>query len=230
LIARSRDELDEIADELGSRCAVAVADVGDPTAVDAAVASVIDALGAPDILVNNAGVGAYAAMLEEDPAVFERLMRVNYLGTVNATLAVLPHMAARRRGHIVNVASIAGRVGAPFEAAYSASKFAVVGMSEALAAEVGALGVRVSLVNPGPVVTSFTAARGVPFQRRFPRPVRAERVAAAIVTALERDRFEQIIPRWLSIGAIVRSIAPGLYRRGLLRSTARESGALARRL
>ena len=230
LIARSGGELDDLGAALGSRCAVAVADVGDRSAVDTAIGSLIGTLGPPDVLVNNAGVGAYASMLEEDPAVFERLMRVNYLGTVYATLAVLPHMASRRRGHIVNVASIAGRVGAPFEAAYSASKFAVVGMSEALAAEVGALGVRVSLVNPGPVVTSFTAARGVPFQRRFPRPVRAERVAAAIVTALERDRFEQIIPRWLSIGAIVRSIAPGLYRRGLLRSTARESGALARRL
>jgi short-subunit dehydrogenase len=230
LIARSGDELDDIRSALGSRCAVAVADVGDASAVDAAVASVIGVLGPPDILVNNAGVGAYAAVLEEDPAVFERLMRVNYLGTVHATLAVLPHMAARRRGHIVNVASIAGRLGAPFEAAYSASKFAVVGLSEALAAEVGALGIRVSLVNPGPVATSFTEARGVPFQRRFPRPVRAVRVAAAIVAAIERDRFEQVIPRWLNGGAVVRSLAPGLYRRGLLRSTARESGALAHRL
>jgi 3-oxoacyl-[acyl-carrier protein] reductase len=229
LLARSEAELTALAAELGGRTAVAVADVADAAAVDAAVASLVGALGPVDVLVNNAGVGAYASVLEEDPTTHERLMRVNYLGTVHPTLAVLPAMAARRRGHIVNVASIAGRVGAPFEAAYSASKFAVVGWSEALAAEMAPLGVRVSLVNPGPVATSFTDARGVPFQRSVPRPIAAEQVAAAIVHAVEHDRFEQTLPRWLRIAPIVRAVAPNLYRRSIVQSTRKESAALARR-
>lgn len=214
----------------GPRTAVAVADVTDKAQVNRAFATLGDQLGPPDILVNNAGVGAYASMLEEDPEAYERLMLVNYLGTVYAIQAVLPGMAARRRGHIVNIASVAGRLGAPFEAAYSASKFAVVGLSESLAAEVQALGIHVSLINSGPVKTRFTETRGVPFQRRFPRPLEPERVAAAVVEAVERDRFEQTIPKWLRFGSIARAIAPDLYRRGLLRDAAKEANALARRL
>jgi len=229
LVARSGDELEQLADELGPRTAVATADVSDRAQVERAVAEVTAVVGPVDLLVNNAGIGAYAAVLEESAETPERLMQVNYLGTVHPTLAVLGGMAARGRGHIVNVASIAGRVGAPFEAAYSASKFAVVGWSEALAAEVDALGIRVSLVNPGPVSTSFTAARGVPFQRSVPRPVSAERVAAAVVRAIEHDHFEQTIPRWLRVGPIVRALAPGLYRRGVVRDSRRAAEELSRR-
>jgi short-subunit dehydrogenase len=233
LIARSEADLGRVAGKLGrsarsARSAVAVADVADQRQVHNAIQQVVDELGDVDVLVNNAGVGSYASMLDEDVATFERLMRVNYLGTVYPTLAVLPSMAARRRGHIVNVASIAGRVGAPFEAAYSASKFAVVGMSEALAAEVQGFGIRVSLVNPGPVRTHFTEARGVPFQRKIPRPVSAERIAEAVVAAIESDRFEQIIPRWLKSGPIVRALRPEMYRRALLRSTSKEARRLVK--
>jgi 3-oxoacyl-[acyl-carrier protein] reductase len=229
LIARSRADLDELAATLGSRVAVATADVGDEHEIEQAITSVTTELGPPDILVNNAGIGAYAAMLDEDPETFERLMRVNYLGTVHATLAVLPGMAERRRGHIVNVASVAGKLGAPFEAAYSASKFAVVGLSESLAAEMQAFDVHVSLVNPGPVRTHFTEARGVPFQRDVPKPVTPERIADAIVAAIERDLFEQTIPKWLRIGSVARAIVPNLYRSGLLRDSAKEADAFARR-
>lgn len=230
LVARSGDELGELAASLGPRVHPVTADVADRGQVEAALAEVADSLGPVDLLVNNAGVGAYASMLEESPDAFERLMRINYLGTVYATLAVLGPMVARRRGHIVNVASVAGKLGAPFEAAYSASKFAVVGMSESLAAEVHPFGVRVSLVNPGPVDTSFTDARGVPFQRSVPRPVRAERVAASIVAAVDRDRFEQSVPRWLRIGSVVRAVAPDLYRRGLFRDSAKEAASFVHRL
>jgi 3-oxoacyl-[acyl-carrier protein] reductase len=230
LVARSGGELEEVAAGLRGRTVVAVADVSDRQQIDTAMRRIADELGPVDVLVNNAGIGAYRSVLEETPETYARLMEVNYLGTVYPTLAVLPSMAGRRRGHIVNVASIAGRVGAPFESAYSGSKFAVVGFSESLAAEVQAFGIAVSLVNPGPVDTHFTEARGVPFQRKVPRPVSPDRVARAIVAAVERNRFEQIIPSWLGIGPIVRAAAPGLYRRGLLRSTAGEAADLARRL
>lgn len=229
LIARRADALHALAGTLGSRAAVAIADVTVRAEVEAAVQELEAAIGPPDVLVNNAGLGAYASVLEEHDDTFEHLMAVNYLGTVYATRAVLGGMAARGRGHIVNVASVAGRVGAPFEAAYSASKFAVVGFSESLAAEMGELGVAVSLVNPGPVATGFTDARGVPFQRKVPRPRRPEEIAAAVVRAIEHGVFEQTIPRWLRVGAVVRAVAPGAYRKGLLRDARRESAALAAR-
>jgi short-subunit dehydrogenase len=230
LLARSTDELEEAKDELGNRVAVATGDVTDRHHLEASLAELERALGAPTVLVNNAGVGAYAAVMEEDPGTFERLMAVNYLGTVHATRAVLPAMARRGHGHIVNIASVAGRVGAPFEAAYSASKFAVVGFSEALTAEVAPLGIKVSLINPGPVTTRFTEARGVPFQRKVPRPIDPGTVASAVVDAVRADRFEQTLPRWLRSGSIVRALAPQLYRRGLLASTSGEARQLAERL
>jgi 3-oxoacyl-[acyl-carrier protein] reductase len=229
LLARSEGELAEAAGRLGEGAAFAAADVADEAAVWRAVESLEGELGPPDILVNNAGIGAYAAVLEAPPESFERLMRVNYQGTVHATRAVLAGMVSRRRGHIVNVASVAGRLGAPFEAAYSASKFAVVGFTESLAAEVRPLGVSVSLVNPGPVDTHFTEARGVPFQRRFPRPLRPEVVARAITASIEDDIFERTLPRWLRTGTVARAVAPQLYRRGLVRASRKESAALGRR-
>jgi short-subunit dehydrogenase len=235
LVARGAAELDDLASEL-RRCAgpgsvaTAVADVGDRSALERAMDELREALGVADALVNNAGIGAYAAVLEEDPDAFDRLMRVNYLGTVHATLAVLPDMVQRRRGHVVNVASVAGRLGAPFEAAYSASKFAVVGFTESLAAEVGQLGVKVSLVETGPVHTSFTDARGVPFQRERPRPLRAETVVDGILGVLEHDRAEVLLPRWFRLPVAVRALLPAAYFRGLLRDARAESQALGRRI
>ena len=230
LLARSGADLAALADELETDVAIAEADIADRIRVEGAVAALTRELGPPDILVNNAGIGAYASILEEDPDCYERLMQVNYLGTVHATRAVLPGMVERRRGHIVNVASVAGKLGAPFEAAYSASKFAVVGFTESLAAEAAPFGIGVSLVNPGPVDTDFTDARGVPFQRRVPHPIKPERVAKAIVAAIEDETFEQLLPRWLRLGVVTRAVAPGSYRRGLIRDSKKDGAELVARI
>jgi len=80
------------------------------------------------------------------------------------------------------------------------------------------------------VDTDFTKARGVPFQRSVPRPVSPERVASLVVRAIEDDRFEQTIPRWLRSGSIARTIAPNLYRRGLFRDSAKDAASLVHRM
>jgi 3-oxoacyl-[acyl-carrier protein] reductase len=232
LISRTPGELEQLADELerhgGADVGVAEADVGDPAQVHGALAVLRSEIGPPDILVNNAGVGAYAAFLDEELETFERLMRVNYLGTVHTIREVLPGMVERQRGHIVNIASVAGLLGAPNETAYSSSKFAVVGLSEALAAEVASLGVGVSLVNPGPVATHFTEARGVEFQRDRPRPLRAEQVADAVMRAVDDDRFEQVLPRWLRFPTVIRAAMPQLFLRGVVRDTAKHASRATR--
>jgi short-subunit dehydrogenase len=214
LIARSKNELDAVLAEAGGNGAVATADIGERDEVEAAIAALAAELGPIDILVNNAGAGSYSAVADTDIEVYERLMRLNYLGTVYATKAVLPSMLDRRRGHIVNVGSIAGRIGAPFEAAYSASKFAVSGFTECLAVEVHSRGVGVSMVNPGPVQTDFFDARGVPYARKTPKPVPAAAVAAAVVKAVEKDRLEQFVPKFLGGATVARHLMPGIYRWG----------------
>ncbi|HVL33119.1 MAG TPA: SDR family NAD(P)-dependent oxidoreductase [Actinomycetota bacterium] len=216
LIARSKDELEALAREIEG-ASIASADVAVRSEIEEAIGQIARELGPIDILVNNAGIGAYGPVADTEPDVFEQLIRVNYFGTVYATKAVLPSMLDRGRGHIVNVSSIAGRIGAPLEAAYSASKFAVAGLTEALAMEVARRGIGVSMVDPGPVRTSFFDARGVPYQMKMPRPVSPESVARRVVKAVEGNILEQYVPRWLRFPVILKTLVPPLYRSGTLR-------------
>lgn len=136
-------------------------DVRCDDSVARAISLVLDREGAIDAVVNNAGFGVAGAVeettVEEAVAQFE----TNFFGTVRVCRAVLPVMRRQRSGYVVNVSSIAGQIGIPFQAIYSASKFAVEGFTEALRMEVAPFGIRVSLVEPGDFRTGFTASRRV---------------------------------------------------------------------
>jgi short-subunit dehydrogenase len=222
LVARSVSGLAETLASIGGRGACATADVGDARQVADAMTSLTEQLGPPAVLVCSAGIGAYGSWLSTGLDVFEATMRTNYFGALNAVHAVAGGMVERGQGHIVVVGSIAGHVGVPLEAAYSASKFAVSGLAEALAIELAPLGVAITLVSPGPINTGFFAARGEPYRRRFPRPMPPERVAEAIVRAVEHRRAEVVLPRRLRVAMVVRALSPSLYRRGAARALAGE--------
>lgn len=222
LIARSEDELAETLAAAGGRGAVAVADVADGDAVAGAIARLESTLGPTDVLVANAGIGAYGAFADLSAEEAERVVSVNVLGQVHALRAVVPGMISRRRGHIVTMGSIAGRIGSPFEAIYAASKFANVGLSEALAVELEPYGIGVSIVNPGPVATGFGEARGHPYDRKRPRAVPPEDVARAVVRAVAKDRHEQYVPAMLQPAVPIRHLLPPLFRFGTKRSFTRE--------
>ncbi len=222
LIARSEGDLRDVAARLGEPARYAVADVADPDALAGAIARLEGELGPADVLVANAGIGAYGAFADLSAAEAERIVRVNVLGTVHALRAVVPGMIERRRGHLVTIGSIAGRIGSPFEAIYSATKFAGVGLTEALVVELEPYGVGVSLVNPGPVATDFGAARGHPYDRKRPRPVPAEDVARAVVRAVEGDRHESYVPGAFRPAVAIRHLVPPLFRWGTRRSFTRE--------
>jgi len=130
-------------------------DVTDPVQVRTAVAEAIERAGAIDVLVNNAGHGLIGALEELSDGQIQRILGTNVFGVLAVTRAVLPHMRARRRGHIVQLSSVGGMVGNPGHALYATSKFALEGMSEALAGEVKPLGIRVTIVEPGPFRTDF---------------------------------------------------------------------------
>jgi 3-oxoacyl-[acyl-carrier protein] reductase len=222
LVARNADDLNAVLREIGGRGAVATADVADRGQAEQALAQLASELGPIDILVNNAGIGSYGRVSDLEVEEFERVMRVNYFSCVYATKAVLPSMLQRRHGHIVNVASIAGRIGPPMEAAYAASKFAMVGFTESLAFEVGPDGIGVSMVNPGPVQTDFFDTRGHAYEGSYPKPVTAKRVADSVIEVVESDGLERVIPRALRPAVVFRHMAPPIYKRGTARVMAKQ--------
>ncbi|MDB5820645.1 MAG: short-chain dehydrogenase/reductase [Rhizobacter sp.] len=122
--------------------------------VAAAVAEV-DKAGGVDVLVNNAGYGYLTSIEEGTEDGYRAQFEANMFGLIAMTRAVLPGMRERRRGHIVNIASVGGLVGNPGSGYYAATKFGVVGLSEALSKEVGAFGVKVTVVEPGPFRTDW---------------------------------------------------------------------------
>jgi NAD(P)-dependent dehydrogenase (short-subunit alcohol dehydrogenase family) len=158
LAARTRPEVDHVAAEaraLGARAMALVLDVGEASAIAPAVEAVTSHLGPVDVLVNNAGVAESAPLARTDLAFWDRHLRINATGPYLLTRAVLGGMLERRWGRVINVASLAGLVGAPYITAYTASKHALVGFTRALATEVSGKGVTVNALCPGFTATDI---------------------------------------------------------------------------
>jgi NAD(P)-dependent dehydrogenase (short-subunit alcohol dehydrogenase family) len=145
---------DIIADHPGQALALAL-DVTDARQREDAISRAEKAFGGIDVLVNNAGHGYSAAVEEGEETHIRRMFETNFFALAAMTRLALPAMRARRSGHIVNISSVGGLVGNPASGYYNATKFAVEGLSQALAKEVGPLGIRVTLVEPGPFRTDF---------------------------------------------------------------------------
>ncbi len=142
----------------GRRAAAYAVDVGEREQIDDLAARVLRDHGQIDLLVNNAGFAVVAPFLRTTDDDWQRLLAVNFLGPLRLTRALLPAMIAARSGHVVMVASLAGLVGAPGLVAYGATKFALVGLTEALRLEIEEAGVALTLVCPGFVRTNFANA------------------------------------------------------------------------
>ena len=197
-------------------------DVSDRTQVQSLLTSVENALGAIDVLVNNAGtilVGPMEHMTLDD---FEEVMRINFWGAVHTTLGVLPDMKRRRQGRIVNITSIGGKVAFPHLLPYTASKFALVGFSEGLRAELAKDGVWVTTVVPNLMRTGsprnadfkgahekeyawFTIADSLPGAS-----MNAERAARQIVRACQNGESEVVLGLPAKLAVIANGVAPGL--------------------
>jgi NAD(P)-dependent dehydrogenase (short-subunit alcohol dehydrogenase family) len=130
-------------------------DVTEAASIPQVIANVVRDTGRVDVLVNNAGYGLIGAAEETSDAETRQLFETNFFGLLNVTKAVLPHMRAARGGHVVNFSSLAGMMGIPGVSLYCASKFAVEGLSESLAGELAAFGIKVTIVEPGGFRTDF---------------------------------------------------------------------------
>ena len=149
---------DRVADLVGNHDNSALAldlDVTDPAQIDAAVKAAMDRFGRIDVLVNNAGYGYQSSIEEGDDKAIREQFDANVFGLFAMTRAVLPIMRAQKSGHVISVSSVAGLIGFPGSGYYAASKHAVEGFSDALLAEVGPLGIKVTVVEPGPFRTDW---------------------------------------------------------------------------
>lgn len=155
--ARDTAPIEEIRDEFGDAVLPLTLDVTDRAAVATAIAATVERFGQIDVVVNNAGYGQYGFVEEVSEDEIRAQMDTNFFGAVWVTQAALPYLRRQRSGHIVQVTSTAGLVTAADVGVYSASKYALEGLSEALAAEVRPLGIHVTMIEPGLYDTGFAA-------------------------------------------------------------------------
>jgi len=210
LAARRAEKLEAVVRECAALGVRATAVVADVTSRDDC-RRLIESAGDVDVLVNNAGFAAFDAIENAKPDDLEAMMETNYFGTVWCTQAVLPRMLTRRAGTIVNVSSIAGIMGYARMGGYCATKFAIVGFTEALRDEVLGRGVRVALVCPGTTDTEFFAhaERGkMPGASRLIPAVRPESVARAIADAAEDGHHRRIVPLAAALYMRMKEIFP----------------------
>ena len=158
LVGRTIENLQNVAEELKAydvKVAMAAADVADLDSITAAVEAIRGELGAIDILINNAGISKFGGFMELTPEEWTKIIDVNVKGVYYTTRAVLPEMMERNTGDIVNISSTAGQRGAPLTSAYTASKAAVIGLSESLMLEVRKKNIRVSTLTPSTIATDM---------------------------------------------------------------------------
>lgn len=188
LIARNEAALKDVAAELegfGVKAAYATSDVSIKEQVEAAVEALRSELGSADILINNAGIATFGTVLEMDPEEWKRIIDTNLLGTYYVTRAVLPQLIEKNSGDIINISSTSGLAGAATSSAYSASKFAVIGLTESLAQEVRRNNIRVTALNPSTVATDLALDLNLIKENNDSKFMQADDIAEVIVNQLK---------------------------------------------
>ncbi len=211
LLARRLDALKLTADQMPGEKLVIQADVTDQAQIDHAVEEIMVRYGRIDGWVNNAGAGLFKPVAEMPIEEFSMQIEINYMSIVRCVKAVLPHMLSAKQGRIVNVVSVAGKLGTPKSAGYSASKHAALGFTNSLRAELIGTGVSVSSVNPGPIDTPFfdhADPSGNYKQSVDWYMLRPEQVAAAVCRVLSSGKADITMPWSASLGAKLLQLFP----------------------
>ena len=214
--ARRKDRLDAIAAEIvaaGGQALPIVADVTSEDAMTMFVAKTVERFGRLDVMMCNAGFGIYGAIDEITPDQMRKLMDINYFGTYYAARAALPVFRRQKRGHVIVVSSIVGKRGVPYMGAYSATKFAQVGMAECLRSELYGTDIHVSVVCPISTATEFTEVMtretGGDVSSSLGPGQSVEEVAEAVARAIAHP-VPEVYPYFKSRGLVLlNAIAPG---------------------
>lgn len=216
--ARNKDALDKVVarvHDAGSEAHAIVVDVSKPEEVRAMVAAAEAKLGGIDVLINNAGIGLSAPVKDIKPEDFRYVFEVNVVAPQIAISVALPPMLKRGAGHIVNVGSVASHIASPDLGGYTATKFALKGLTDSLRMELQGTGVGVSLVCPGPIATEFQESSRGKYPDHYPkRPVGApaEDVGNAIARAIESRLAEVFVPAYYQPLVGLDAMAPQIMR------------------
>jgi NADP-dependent 3-hydroxy acid dehydrogenase YdfG len=213
LVARREAALQELAGEiekLGRKALILPADVTQREQIEAMTQEVLSKWGRVDILIANAGEYIRGPIVDLDPADLQRSLDVNYFGSVYCIKAVLPHMLARKSGHIVAVTSMDGKIGLPPDAPYVSAKFAMTGFLEVLRQEVGDHGITVTNVLPGRVDTVMI--EHLRFSWISPK-ISPENVAESIIHAIRKRKPIVIVPPQAKLLYYINVFAPKLSDR-----------------
>ncbi|OUD31174.1 3-ketoacyl-ACP reductase [Flavobacterium sp. FPG59] len=190
LVARTQEEIDSVAAKVRSlrvKALAITADVADINSVNAAVEKALSEFGAIDILINNAGIASFGKFLELEPTDWERIIQVNLMGPYYVTRAVVPNMIERQTGDIINISSTAGLAGNAMTSAYSASKFALLGLTDSLMQEMRKHNIRVTALTPSTVATDM--AKELKLTDGNPDKVmQAEDMAELVIAQLKLNR------------------------------------------
>ncbi len=218
LLARSLEKLEELKKELEGQGAAGVLckklDVADPAAVNKVFAEVLDEIGHCDVLVNNAGFGVFRSVHEVDLDEAAAMFDVNVLGLIACTSMVIPGMRKRNSGHIINIASQAGKLATPKSSVYAATKHAVLGYTNSLRMELAQCGIYVTAVNPGPIATRFfdTADEGGTYVKNVQKfMLDPQTVAKKVVSRMMTRTREINLPRWMGAGSTFYALFPRTF-------------------
>jgi len=209
---------EQTAAELGNGTLALQLDVTDSASFRAFLDAVDERLGPLDVLINNAGIMPIGPFLNEDDATARRILDINVHGVINGMKAALPGMLARRQGHIVNIASQAGKYGFPGGATYCASKAAVINLSRAVRKETRGGGVEISVISPVAVNTELGLGLAEPRQAQF-RKIEPHDVAEAIMETLRVPTFDVHVPKMLKVSERLAGFLPINVQDGITRIT-----------
>ncbi|KIL75212.1 SDR family NAD(P)-dependent oxidoreductase [Bacillus badius] len=220
LLARRLDRLEEVKEMLHRTFAAEVhifaVDISQKEAVEEVFSKIYEEVSHIDILVNNAGFGIFKEAREAKWEETQAMFNVNVLGLILCAQMVIPHMQARRSGHIINIASQAGKLATPKSSVYAATKHAVLGYTNSLRMEMARAGVYVTAVNPGPIATDFFAVADPSgsYAKNVARwMLKPEQVAKEVVKAMGTNKREINLPRWMNAGSIIYMLFPRLVER-----------------
>ncbi|MCK0471443.1 SDR family oxidoreductase [Halalkalibacter sp. APA_J-10(15)] len=219
LLARRIDKLLKIEKEIqnaGGNAHSFQLDVGDLDNLEIAINSIMSKVGRIDVLINNAGFGVFEHLTDVELDVMKEMFHVNVLGLIAFTRYVVPYMIEQKGGHIINIASQAGKLATPKASIYAATKHAVLGFTNSLRMELSPNQIHVSAVNPGPIQTDFftRADEAGSYVKSVEKwMLQSKDVAEKVIRLIKKPKREVNLPRWMGAGSTIYQLFPTLIEK-----------------